>query len=109
MYRHISFKIIAPHVELARDINAMISKLGRESNRSWCPSPLLVRQEFAIIGHHDAVTLGIFYLLNVHFKVDGAHDAITEHLMDERFNGGAVDLRNLMESVDEWVHGHRTV
>src|SRR6266581_7330048 len=34
IYRHVGFKITAPRVERDRDINAMISKLRRESNRS---------------------------------------------------------------------------
>src|SRR5262245_35765455 len=72
-------------------------------------SPLLVRQKFAVIGHHDPIPFGIFYLLDVHLKVDGAHDTVPKHLVDERFNSRTVDLRDLVEPVDERINGYSTV
>src|SRR5262245_30309390 len=72
-------------------------------------SPLLVRQKFAVIGHHDPVPFGIFDLLDIHLKVDGAHDTVPEHLVDKGFNSRAVDLRDLVEPVDERIYGYGTI
>src|SRR5215831_14392413 len=71
--------------------------------------PLLVREKFAVICHDDAITLGIFDFRNVHFEVDGTHDAIAEHLVDERLDGSTIDLGDLVEPVDERVDGHGAV
>src|SRR4051812_19775777 len=71
--------------------------------------PLLVRQKFAIISHHDTISFRIFDFLDIHLKVDGTHNAAPEHLVDKGFESSAIDLCNFVEPVDEWIHGHGTV
>src|SRR5262249_8395213 len=83
--------------------------LREQGRRAARLSPLLIRQEFAVVGHDHAVALRVFLLANVHFEVDGAHNAVSKHLMNERFDGCAIDLGNFMEAINERVYGHGTV
>jgi hypothetical protein len=70
-------------------------------------SPFPIGEKLTVIGDLDAIALGIRHLLNVHFKVDGTHNAIAKHLMNECLNSGAIDLRDLVESVDQRINRHR--
>ena len=48
----------------------------------------LVWQELAGQHHVDAVSVGVFFTLDIHGEIDGAHDAVTELLMDQLLDGG---------------------
>src|SRR5215475_6092854 len=93
---------------LVRGIRADPSTKWR-GDRWKRPFDFPILQKFAVIGHHDPVPFGIFDLLDIHLKVDGAHDTVPEHLVDERFNSRTVDLRDLVEPVDERINGYSTV
>lgn len=47
------------------------------------------------------VAFGVGHALQRLVKVDGAHDAIAELLLNQRLPGGAVHLHKLVEAVDE--------
>jgi hypothetical protein len=58
--------------------------------------PFPIRQELAVVGHHHAIPVRVFNLLNVHFKVDGAHNPVAEKLMNQGLDGRPIDLGNLL-------------
>jgi len=68
--------------------------------------PFLVGQGLSFHRNYDPVPFGIFLLLDVHREVDGAHDAVTEHFVDERLDRGPVDLRDLVNAVDQRIDRH---
>ncbi|MNR13919.1 hypothetical protein D3C85_1303570 [compost metagenome] len=41
--------------------------------------------------------------MDVHAEVDGAHDAVAKFLMDEFFDGGAVDIDQFVPAVDQRI------
>jgi hypothetical protein len=71
--------------------------------------PFFVRQELAIHRDDDAIPLGILLLLHVQLEADRAHDAVAEHLVDDRLERRAIDLGDLVESVDERIDVHRLI
>jgi hypothetical protein len=69
-------------------------------------SPFLVRQELSVHRDDDAISLGILFLLHVQLEVNRAHDAVAEHLVDDRLEGCAVNPGDLAETLDERIRGH---
>ena len=53
--------------------------------------PLLIGQELAAHGDFHPVSLGIFYFLDFHGEIDGAHDPIPEFLMNQLLEGISID------------------
>jgi hypothetical protein len=47
-------------------------------------SPFPIGEKLTVVGDLDAVPLGIRHLFDVHLEVDGTHNAIAEHLVNER-------------------------
>ena len=82
----------------SRGIMAGRRRAGNRARRA-APSILLVGQELAAHADAHAVALLIGLALDRHVEIDGAHDAVAELLLDQRFPGGAVDLHHL-ESAD---------
>ena len=62
--------------------------------------PFAIWKEFAVVGDHHPVALGIGFFLNVDLKIDGAHDAVAEHLVDERLHRRTVNLGDFVKPVD---------
>src|SRR5206468_3758657 len=69
-------------------------------------SPFLIRQELPIHRDDHPVAFGILLLLNVHLKVNGTHDTVAEHLVNDGLERGAVDLGDLVEAIDEGIGGN---
>src|SRR5437773_12148999 len=65
--------------------------------------PLTIGKEFTIISDFHPVTFGIFHFFDIHLKVNGAHNAIAEHLMDESFHGGPINLSDFVKPVNKRV------
>ncbi len=92
-----------------------IPRGGRSPRRGYWRSmglmpdglPLLIGQELAVHGDDDAVALRVLLLADVQLEVDGAHDAVAEHLVDDGLEGRPVDLGDLVKAIDERVHGDR--
>src|SRR5487761_1533364 len=70
-------------------------------------SIFLVWQELAAEGQLDAVALRIGLALDRHIEIDGAHHAVAELLLDQLLPGGALDLHQLVEAVDQGVGRNR--
>src|SRR5262245_55724465 len=69
--------------------------------RARSESEGLGRQVLAVQRDHRALAaFGVGDLLHVQFEVDRADDAVAELLVDQRLEGGAVDLEHLVEAVD---------
>src|SRR5207244_1508766 len=68
-------------------------------------SPLLVGEELARVDDLDAVALGVLDAADVDVEVDGAHDPVAEHLVDDGLDARPVHLGDLVEPVDEGVDG----
>src|SRR5476651_1889571 len=63
----------------------------------------LVAQELAGHGDLHAVALLVGLALHGHVEVDGAHDAVAELLLDQLLPGGAIDLHQLVEAIDQRI------
>ena len=66
-------------------------------------------RNFPVESNHYAIALGILFSFDLHVEINGAHDTITELLMDKRFDGRTVDLNKFIEPIDGWVHRHGAV
>jgi hypothetical protein len=65
-----------------------------------------IRQE--LTAHDDAhpVAFGVGFALDVHGKVDGAHDAVAELFMDQLLDAAAIHADQFVETINQWVAGH---
>jgi hypothetical protein len=54
------------------------------------------------------LTLSMRVRLTCQVETDGALDTVTEFLMDQRLQGSAINLHDLVEAVDRWVGGDIT-
>src|SRR5690606_40951078 len=75
------------------------TRFSRDWSSDVCSSDL----ELPVHGHHHTITLRVLLFLDVHGEVDGAHDAVTKLLMDQRFHGIAVNAHYLVKAVDQRV------
>src|SRR5688572_22828760 len=66
--------------------------------------PLLVWQKLAAVSYDHPVALRVFLLADIHLEVDRTHDPISEHLMNQGFDGCAIDLGDLVKTVDQRVN-----
>ena len=62
--------------------------------------PPLVREKLATHGDLDPVPFWILHFANLHRKVDRAHDAIAELLMDQLFDRLAINQSDFVKSID---------
>ena len=62
--------------------------------------PLAVRKKLAAIGDHHAVAFWVLLPVDPDLEVDGAHDAVTKHLVNDLLHGGPVHLSDFVEPVD---------
>jgi hypothetical protein len=46
--------------------------------------PFAVGEKLAAVGDHDTISLWVRLLLNIDLEIDGAHDAVAEHLVNDR-------------------------
>jgi hypothetical protein len=67
-------------------------------------SPLSIREKFSVVSDDDPVALWIGFFLDVDFKIDGAHDAVAEHFVNQGFHSRAVYLGNFVEAIDQWIY-----
>ena len=79
----------------------MVSR--RVTTRVFITSPFAVREKLATVGHNDPIAFWICLLLNIDLKVDGAHDAIPEHLVDHGLHCRAVHLGDFVKPIDERI------
>src|SRR5271166_1626375 len=70
-------------------------------------SVLLIWEEFAAQGQLHAVAFGIGLAFDRHVEIDRTHDAVAELLLDQLLPSRAVDLHELIETVDQRVRRHR--
>jgi hypothetical protein len=62
--------------------------------------PPLVREKLAAHGDLDPIALWVLHFGNLHCKVDRAHDAITELLMDQLFDRLSINQCDFVKSID---------
>lgn len=65
-----------------------------------------IGEKLAVVGDLDAGTRFGLHLFYVHVEGYGTHDAVAELLVDKGFDGGAVDLGNLVYPVDGGIGGY---
>src|SRR5690554_1454185 len=70
------------------------------------PLIALVGEKLAGQQYLHPVPLRIGLALDIHGKVDGAHDPVTELLVNQLLDGGAVHADDFVPAVDEWISGH---
>src|SRR5260221_14303803 len=63
-------------------------------------SPSLVRKELAAHGDLDPITFRILHFVNLHSKIDCAHNAIPELLMDQFLDRLPINQSDFVKSID---------
>src|SRR5260221_12525831 len=63
-------------------------------------SPSLVRKELAAHGDLDPITFRILNFVNLHSKIDCAHNAIPELLMDQFLDRLPINQSDFVKSID---------
>ena len=69
--------------------------------------PGFVRQEFSIQIDDHPITFRVFFLADLHGEVDGAHDAVTEFLVDNFFDRRAVHTNHFIQAIDQRILRNR--
>ena len=64
------------------------------------------RVKFPVQDDAHAVALRVGFARDVHREVDGAHDAVTEFLVNEFLDGAAIDTHQFVEAIDEGIGWH---
>src|SRR5215469_5719942 len=86
-----------------------ITSIGflRMAGRPRSRSVFLIWEEFTAEGQLDAVAFWVGLTLDRHIEIDRAHDAVAEFLLDQLLPGGAVNLNQLVEAIDQGIGRHR--
>src|SRR5699024_1604007 len=68
--------------------------------------PLFIRQKLSIHCYNYAISIGIFFFLNIHCKVNSTHNSITKFVMDDFFLCGSVYWCAFVKAINERVNGN---
>src|SRR5690606_8687785 len=86
--------------------DARRSLLGGRRRIRRPPLIALVGEKLAGQQYLQPVPLRIRLALDIDGNVDGAHDPVTELLVNQLLDGGAVHADDFVPAVDEWISGH---
>src|SRR5262252_1079695 len=84
-------------------LTPIMRRRERPGNGRPAGSILLIGQELAAHADAHAVAFLVGLPLDLHVEIDGAHDAVAELLLDQRLPGGAINLHQLVEAIDQRI------
>ncbi len=84
--------------------SAIWKKPGRSRPQSPTSAPL-IRKKLAVEHDSNSIASRVWNALDISAEVDGAHDPISELLVDQRLQRRPVNLDQLVQPVDRRIDG----